>query len=245
MDQHPVIERDFGVDLEAGETTSDQAERADNVSAAKLERIFFNKLCKGFDSVDALEKAGNGVSLGLSNGSVTSPQEVKLLVDEKVQATVVVDFKEHKTGKEKRKTKSATKPPRPPRGLSLDAYDQKLIKEIAQLAMMKRARVERIKALKKIKAAKASSSSSGNLFAMLFTIVFFLVILFQGVPSRSSETSFPGSPESAIEDGSLLHGNYLNLSLTGTNVLRPVSPNSPARQISTSSPDNKRSKEAR
>ena len=178
MDQHPVIERDFGVDLEAGETTSDQAERANNVSAAKLEGNFFNHR---FDSVDALEKAGNGVSLDLSNGSVASPEEVKLLVDEKGQATEVVDFKENKTGKEKRKTKSATKPPRPPRGLSLDAYDQKLIKEIAQLAMMKRARVERIKALKKIKAAKASSSSSGNLFAMLFTIVFFLVILFQGI----------------------------------------------------------------
>lgn len=184
MDQYPAKEREFVVDLEAGETTCDQAEGAENVSAAKTERYFLNKLCRKFLRVDALEKAGNGVRLGFSNGGFASPEEVKLLVDEKVQAEEVVNLKENKTGKEKRKTKSTKKPPkppRPPRGLSLDAYDQKLIKEIAQLAMMKRTRIERVKALKKIKASKASSSSSGNLFAMLFTIVFCLVILFQGI----------------------------------------------------------------
>lgn len=184
MDKHPAKERDFGVDLEAGDTAGDQTERADNILASSLERNFFNKLCQGSVNVDALGKAGNGVSLGSSNGGVTSPEEVKLLVDEKLQVEEVVDLKENYIGKEKRKTKSAKKPPkppRPPRGLSLDAYDQKLIKEIAQLAMMKRVRIERIKALKKIKAAKASSSSSGSLFAMLFTIVFCLVILFQGI----------------------------------------------------------------
>lgn len=174
MDQHPAKERDFGVDLEAGHISSDQMERADNV---------LNKLCQGSVSVDALGKPGHGVSLGSSNGGVASPEEVKLLVDKKVQAEEVVDLKEN-IGKEKRKTKSAKKPPkppRPPRGLSLDAYDQKLIKEIAQLAMMKRARIERVKALRKIKASKASSSSGGSLFPMLFTIVFCLVILFQGI----------------------------------------------------------------
>ncbi|KAK1390372.1 PAB-dependent poly(A)-specific ribonuclease [Heracleum sosnowskyi] len=230
MDQHPVEERDFGVDLEAGDTTSDQTEPADNVSAANSERNFFNKLCRGSVSVDAPGKAGNGVSLGSLNGGVTSPGEVKVLVDEKVQAEEVVGLKENNMGKEKRKTQSAKKPPkppRPPRGLSLDAYDQKLIKEIAQVAMMKRARIERIKALKKIKAAKASSSSSGNLFAMLFTIVFCLVVLFQGVSSRCSENSFPGSPESAniVDDGSLMNGNYWNSSTIGGNVLSLVSPN--------------------
>lgn len=89
--------------------------------------------------------------------------------------------------REKRKTTSAKKPckpPRPPRGVSLDAADQKLIKEIAELAMIKRARIERMKALKKMKAAKASSasaSSSGNLIAMLFTVIFCLVVIFQGI----------------------------------------------------------------
>ncbi|KAL8120327.1 uncharacterized protein LOC141724701 isoform X2 [Apium graveolens] len=226
MDQHYPKERDFGIDLEAGDTTSDQTERADNVLAANLGRNLFNKLCHGSVSVNPPGKAGNGASLGSTNG-VASPEEVKLLVDEKVQEEVV-DMRDN-IGKEKRKTVSANKPPkppRPPRGLSLDAYDQKLIKEIAQLAMMKRARIERIKALKKIKTAKASSSSGGSLFAMLFTIVFCLVILFQGVSSRSSVTSFPGSPESAkiAEDGSLLNGNYWHSSMINTNVLSPGSP---------------------
>lgn len=87
---------------------------------------------------------------------------------------------------ENRKSTSAkkpTKPPRPPRGLSLDAADQKLIKELSELAMIKRARIERMKALKKMKEAKASSisaSSSGNLMAILFTLLFCVVIIFQG-----------------------------------------------------------------
>ncbi|KAL8490531.1 hypothetical protein ACS0TY_022524 [Phlomoides rotata] len=94
-----------------------------------------------------------------------------------------------KVKKEKRvwvSAKKSPKPPRPPapRGLSLDAADQKLIKEISQLLMIKRARIERIKALRKAKAAaKTSSSSSGNFIAMLFTILFCVVIVFQGCHS--------------------------------------------------------------
>ncbi|KAL3626621.1 hypothetical protein CASFOL_030170 [Castilleja foliolosa] len=90
--------------------------------------------------------------------------------------------------KEKCKSKAAkkpfSKPPRPPKGLVLDASDQKLIKEISDLAMIKRARIERMKALKKMKAAKASStSSSGNLIAMVFTVIFCVVVIFQGCHS--------------------------------------------------------------
>lgn len=87
---------------------------------------------------------------------------------------------EGKLRKERRSTMSAKKPPRPPRGLSLDAADQKLIKEISELLMIKRARIERVRALKKTKAAKGMSSSAGNLIAMLFTLVFCIVIIFQG-----------------------------------------------------------------
>lgn len=82
--------------------------------------------------------------------------------------------------KGRRMSMSAKKPPRPPRGLSLDVADQKLIKEISELLMIKRARM---KALKKTKAAKgmsASTSSSGNLIAMFFTILFCMLIIFQG-----------------------------------------------------------------
>lgn len=72
--------------------------------------------------------------------------------------------------KEKRKkssNKKAPKPPRPPRAPSLDAADHKLIREITELAMLKRARIERMKALKKM-------------IAMVFTVIFCIVILLQG-----------------------------------------------------------------
>ncbi|GAU19185.1 hypothetical protein TSUD_198670 [Trifolium subterraneum] len=104
------------------------------------------------------------------------------------------------TKQEKTFNKKAAKPPRAPRGPSLDAADQKLIREITQLAMLKRARVERMKALKKMKAAKSSSSPSSSLFSMVFTVVFCIVILLQGISSssgKSSVTSFQGSPISA------------------------------------------------
>ncbi|XP_011071367.1 uncharacterized protein LOC105156833 [Sesamum indicum] len=113
-----------------------------------------------------------------------------------------------KTKKEKRFSMSAKKPPkppRPPRRLSLDAADQKLIKEISELARIKRARIERMKVLKRMKAAKvssASASSSGNLIAMLFTILFCIVIIFQGchplgiLPRNSSSIGILGSTKS-------------------------------------------------
>ncbi|KAG8372851.1 hypothetical protein BUALT_Bualt12G0109900 [Buddleja alternifolia] len=112
------------------------------------------------------------------------------------------------TKKEKRKSMSAKKhpkPPRPPRGLSLDAADQKLIKEISELAMIKRARIERMKALKRTKEVKAlsvSASSSGNFVALLFTVLFCIVIIFQGCHSsgvslrNNSAIVNPGSPNS-------------------------------------------------
>ncbi|XP_071708511.1 uncharacterized protein [Rutidosis leptorrhynchoides] len=127
---------------------------------------------------------------------------------------------------------SAKKPPRPPRphgGFSLSAYDQKLIKELTQLAMIKRARIERMKALKQKKALKGSTSSSsssshGNFFAMVFTIIFFVVILLQG---RNTGVSFHGSRHMAPTDGNGLQNihihtyNQLNQSSNSS-----ISPNS-------------------
>ena len=83
----------------------------------------------------------------------------------------------HKKGSNKK----ASKPPRPPRAPLLDAADHKLIRELTELAMLKRARIERLKALKKMRAAKSSSpSSSSSILAMVFTLVFCIVIIFQG-----------------------------------------------------------------
>lgn len=106
--------------------------------------------------------------------------------------------------KEKRKilnSKKAPKPPRPRKGPSLDTADLQLVKEIAEQTMKRRARVERLKALKKRRAVKSSpppASSNISLFAMAVTVLFFIVIIFQGFgSSQTSNLSFDDSPKSS------------------------------------------------
>ncbi|KAL8157905.1 hypothetical protein AgCh_002563 [Apium graveolens] len=183
MDQIAGREKEF--DLEAGVVVSEELARGDAVSGAKLARSFFTKLCKGFDNADRTTNVE--LELPLSNINVASAEKVISPLDIKVEIEVAAIPAENQTGKEKHKVAGATKsgkPPRPPRGLILNASDHKLVKEIAELAVLKKARIERMKALKKLKAAKASSSSgissSGSMFSMLFTVIFCLVILFQG-----------------------------------------------------------------
>lgn len=139
----------------------------------------------------------------LANGEIS----VSLPVNVKNASEISSDAK-----KDSRKSISAKKPPkhpRPPRS-SLDAADQKLIKEMAELAMIKRVRIERMKALKKMKAAKASSpasasASSGNLVALLFTILFFIAMIFKGChpsgmhPGNNTAFHIHGSSDSNSE----------------------------------------------
>ncbi|KAJ6680047.1 PROTEIN putative-RELATED [Salix purpurea] len=88
----------------------------------------------------------------------------------------------------------------------VDRKDVKLMKEITELAMRKRARIERLKAIKKMRAAKTSSWSS-SLSAMVITIVFCLIILYQGISSRySGSLALKGSPESAVGSSEALIG---------------------------------------
>ncbi|XP_020596694.1 uncharacterized protein LOC110036563 isoform X2 [Phalaenopsis equestris] len=122
-----------------------------------------------------------------------------LLVDKRV----VGDDKVQKfLRSEKPKKKGCAKPPKPPRppcSLTLDLADQKLIKEISDLMMLKKARADRVKALKKIKNGKSASSSAGNTFALVISIIFCIVIFWQGVFSNgSSNSAFLGSPQSSI-----------------------------------------------
>ncbi|XP_015867834.3 uncharacterized protein LOC107405313 [Ziziphus jujuba] len=187
------MDKEFEVDLESGVVVSDEDSSNTPDSGVKRQgKTLITKLYGGF--ADGLIKADDRVSCGVaSNTHGVSPHNVKVLDGE-----VVVDHVEKTAVKEKRKkssNKKASKPPRPPKGPSLDAADQKLVKEISELAMLKRARLERMKALKKMKAAKASSN--GNMFAMVFTILFCLVIIFQGISSgRNSPLNFQGSPAS-------------------------------------------------
>ncbi|CAO2821475.1 unnamed protein product [Amaranthus hypochondriacus] len=122
-------------------------------------------------------------------------EDAKLMVLER--KVVEVEVPEKKVVKERSRAMSAKKPPkhpRQPRGLSLDSADQKLIRELHELAKLKRARVERMKALKKAKEAKVSSSKN-QLVATLLTVLFCLVLLLQGISSRTSPVaSIQGSP---------------------------------------------------
>ncbi|KAG6431349.1 hypothetical protein SASPL_109428 [Salvia splendens] len=123
--------------------------------------------------------------------------------------------------------KKSSKPPRPPRGLSLDAADQKLIRELSELAMIKRAKIERTKVLKKMRAAKASSSSSasssGNLMALLFTFIFFAVVVLQGCHSSGVAHS---SNSAIATHGSLQSSAGVGVPLTSTGspdvIMQPV-----------------------
>ncbi|KAJ8528887.1 hypothetical protein K7X08_030627 [Anisodus acutangulus] len=171
---------DFVINLEMCNSRSEETANPDPISA--------DNICDD----EQLIKAKNGLCM------ISNVKNVTVFIDHKVKGLVAENHVEKKKVKDKRKSTSAKKPPRPPRGLSLDAADQKIIKEIAELTMIKRARIERIKAFKKMKAAKASSNSSssmGSVLAFLFTVIFFLVLCFQGMSSGSSAVSSHDSPQ--------------------------------------------------
>ncbi|KAL5852200.1 hypothetical protein ACOSQ3_007318 [Xanthoceras sorbifolium] len=85
----------------------------------------------------------------------------------------------------------------------------------------KRARVERMRALKKMKAAKQSSSSS-NLLATVFTMIFCLVIIFQGMSSSGTPVSFQGSPMST----GATEGGLISVQFSGNPSIDPNGPGS-------------------
>ncbi|KAL1334960.1 hypothetical protein HN51_063897 [Arachis hypogaea] len=172
MDHRSAKDEDAEIDLECGVAISDDFQKSDD-----------NK-----HRVSCNDSNLSGASMDFSE--VTNKSSVHCAA-------------KTPTSKEKHKkscNKKSPKPPRPPRAPSLDAADQKLIREISELAMLKRARIERMKALKKMKAAKTSSASGSSMFAMIFTVIFCIVIVLQGMsPGKTSVASFQGSPEPAGE----------------------------------------------
>ncbi|XP_011019477.1 PREDICTED: uncharacterized protein LOC105122202 isoform X1 [Populus euphratica] len=209
-------DRDFEVDLESGVRNSVEDSCKDAGSGVKTPtKPLLAKVCGAFADGTANGEERVNLCGHVSDTAGGSADHAKL------EGEISVDKVEKKMVKEKHKKTSNKKPPRPPRGPSLDAADQKLIKEISELAMLKRARIERMKALKKLKATKPSSNN--NLFAMVFTILFCLVILFQdllfvlqlpscsflvyrclfakGMSSRATSASSMGSPESSETAG--------------------------------------------
>ncbi|KAJ6675029.1 PROTEIN putative-RELATED [Salix viminalis] len=170
--------RELEVDLESGGTTNQEDKVSDPISANGQTKTILKRACTGPMGFHRLANS--------SNFSELAAEDVELLIDnnsegeEGQQNITFVDRKDVVEKRIKKNWKPPPKPPRPPKGLSLDAADQKLMKEITELAMRKRARIERLKAIKKMRAAKTSSWSS-SLSAMVITIVFCLIILYQGI----------------------------------------------------------------
>lgn len=132
----------------------------------------------------------------------------------------------------KTNSRNSLKPPRPPKGPSLDAADQKLVREIVELARKKRARIEQIKAAKKTKASKSSSVQSG-ISAMIITLLFFCVIIFQGISSTTvRKMNSQGSPEPAVATA----GDSLLLQYYQSSIPRSSFQNSVKDQVSGSGP---------
>ncbi|CAN0855300.1 hypothetical protein LINGRAHAP2_LOCUS6171 [Linum grandiflorum] len=185
--------RGFYVDLESGPNNSTAGEASSTSSAV---RSLFHKVCSAF--VAAVDGVSSPDELQKSLCGNSDGEQAKLEGVNEASSGSDHSEKQQQRRKSSSPHKKSPKPPRPPRGPSLDAADIKLIKEISELAMLKRARIERIKALKKAKAAKASSASStGNLFAMVFTVLFFLVIICQGMSSRITAIELNTAPEPA------------------------------------------------
>ncbi|KAL4339374.1 hypothetical protein GQ457_08G021780 [Hibiscus cannabinus] len=211
----PLItrERDTEVDLESGGSTSEDERTIDRVSSSLQTRRILGGVWSDLWSLDRIVKGESGINSCSSSSSFGAvvDENAEFFIDknsegeENHEAVVPAEKNSREVKCKKANSRKPPKPPRPPKGPLLDAADQKLVREITELAMRKRARMKRIKTMKRMKEAKASSSSA-SLYAMVITVLFCFVILFQGICSRhganvlSEGTSSPavGSSEGLI-----------------------------------------------
>ncbi|KAK7302403.1 hypothetical protein RJT34_13291 [Clitoria ternatea] len=201
------------LDLESGlPLIGDDSKKVSPPSSSKQGKPLFAKVSGGI--VGGSVKGEHVPSL-YSNRSKLGDLSVDVtrVTNKQMMGADSVNCAEQTLAREKRKkvpNKKHPKPPRSPQGPALDAADHKLIKEITELAMLKHARTERMKALKKTKTAKPATSCSSSILAMVFTAVFFIVIIFQGMSSGpSTAASFQGSPISVGgSEGGLISVQY-------------------------------------
>ncbi|CAD5163826.1 uncharacterized protein LOC103993319 isoform X1 [Musa acuminata AAA Group] len=226
MDRQISVDRDVLVDLESGMNTmiNQQEEAKDVGCGAGQGRRVLDKEWSGFLGIDGFMKHEEAVKLenGMPGCAELPIRNAEASVDKRDGGEEWVRLLEEKVGAEKMKKKGCKKhpkPPRPPRSPSLDAADQKLIREISELSMMKRARIEQMK--KKMRNTK-STSSTGNFFALIVTILFCLVIIWQEAFSQRSSIVRSHGSESSVRGGLIsvhFHKNasvnHLNMSSSG------------------------------
>lgn len=218
MDHSASEERD----LESGGIGSEDELSSESISSTKPAKNVFGRLRSDFMGIEGYGKnecrLSNYNKLGSSSEALYGDKEFFIDKDPE-QGIDRLPLSEKKHVKEKRKNsvRKASKPPRPPKGPTLDVLDLKLVNEISELAMKRRARMERIKALREMKAKIASSSSlstsslTGNLAAMVATLLFFVLILFHGILLKHSSTaSFKGSPKPATAAHDLISVRFFN-----------------------------------
>lgn len=179
-------EGEFLVDLESGGTTSEEEGSGDAVCGNSRGRKTVNRVhCGGYGLTNGAIDIDSSDSFSTNN---FAGQGVDLLIDKSSEGeegrdlAVVLEKRNPNEQRKKLGSKKASKPPRPPKGPLLTASDLKLVKELSELAARKRARMERIKAYRKMKDTKRSSSGS-SVTAMVITVIFFLIIVFQGYMS--------------------------------------------------------------
>lgn len=186
------------VDLERGAITEEY-----DRSGAKIVKNTIVRVCNGPSMAEepvAGPPEGEEV-LDLAEKSLRGEDETLDLAEKKTEV--------EKTKKKKKGGRKPPKPPRPPRAVSLEPTDQKVIQQISELAMMKRARIERMKALMKMKNSRPASLSS-NFWPLIITVLFCIIIVWQGFSSRSHQrSSFAGSPESSIGNGRMIQVQFL------------------------------------
>ncbi|CAA2959910.1 lysine-specific demethylase PHF2-like [Olea europaea subsp. europaea] len=210
MEYNNSKEKEVVVDIDSVSASGGADTRTGPNLGRKRGKKLLNKLTSGVLGLNRSTKdeaSSNPRGLGKD-----SHEAVELLIDKgpgdrQIHELLSLIEKKHekerwKTGKSK---KAAAKPPRPPKGPSLDAADMKLVREISEHATKKRERIDPMKALKMKAAKKSSPSSTTTISAMIITILFFLVMIFQGLGSKKSliETSL-GAPEQAIETEGLI-----------------------------------------
>lgn len=108
--------------------------------------------------------------------------------------------------------KKPPKPPRPPRPLRLAATDpskEKLMKGISDIALLRKAKQDRIRSLKKKQAAKAKTSNA-NVWALVFTLCFCLIMIVQGIFSQGNggPQVSPGAPVQTRKFSLEFNNNY-------------------------------------
>lgn len=181
-------ERQHVVDLENGTNALIDEEGSRDANAVNL----LNRVWNGFVSPDMSSKSEENVSLGNYKLTyVESPFENgRVLIDKRYGGGEEVSPVE-----KKKSSKKPPKPPRPPRPTSMDPADQKLVREFSEAAMKRRAKTGPMKRAKNAKPA----SSGGNLVALIVTIIFCFVIIWQGLfPRSGSNASLQGSSESPL-----------------------------------------------